>query len=255
MTNAQSKRLLTFYAEVGNDKRAEQGAQDKACPFCAREELEHVVAEDGPLLLVKNKYETLEHAFQTVLIETDECGASIETYAAAHMQRLITFGIDEWLKMEESGDYQSVLFFKNHGPYSGGSIEHAHMQIVGLEDLDYRLLLTDSMFEGVEIHREAGCEVNISSQPLASFIELNVMVNPRNDVYMANAIQRLVTYVLNHMHRCTSYNLFFYQWQSGLVCKITPRYITSPLLMGYLISQVMDDLAPLAQNIRKLVFD
>ncbi|WP_429877890.1 DUF4931 domain-containing protein [Fictibacillus sp. NRS-1165] len=32
-----------------------------------------------------------------------------------------------WKKSIQSGHYQFVIFFKNHGPYSGGTLRHPHM--------------------------------------------------------------------------------------------------------------------------------
>ncbi len=245
----ENNRHIHFLSETWKEKMVYQNGENK-CPFCNREELEDVLDQDGSILLVKNKFATIADAFQTVLIETDDCSASMATYDREHMRRVISFGIDHWLAMEKSGEFRSVLFYKNHGPQSGGSIDHAHMQIVGLKKIDYKQTIREDIFEGIEIDRKTGSLLNLSTKPYGCAIEFNILTTPRNDVFMADTAQRIVTYILEAF-RCSSYNLFFYQWNESIVCKVVPRWISSPFLVGYSISQTSDRLQRIAEDVRE----
>lgn len=242
---------LYFLSDIGKEKNIYQGSECR-CPFCNREELSDILDEEDSILLVKNKFSTLANAFQTILIETNNCFENISTYGIHHMRKIITFGINHWLKMEKSGEFKSVVFYKNHGPLSGGSINHAHMQIVGLKDIDYKLNLKDDVFDGIEIYKKGNCLLNISTKPKACATEFNIITTPRHDNFMADNIQNIVKYILN---QCSSFNLFFYQWKGSIICKIVPRYITSPYLVGFSIPQTSNRLNNIAEEIQKTYYN
>ncbi|MBN1779619.1 DUF4931 domain-containing protein [bacterium] len=242
-------RYLCFLSDIGKEKFMNQGGESP-CPFCNRGALSDILDEAYPLVLLKNKYATFANTQQTVLIETDDCAADMAVYEPVHMQKIITFGTDHWLAMEQSGEYKSVAFFKNHGPLSGGSIGHAHMQIVGLKDIDYKRNLNADMFDGIEIVRKGNCVLNISTRPNACATEFNVITAPRNDRFMAHHVQNLVRYVLD---RCSSFNLFFYQWNESIICKIVPRYVTSPFLIGFNIPQTSSRLHQIAEEVKRMI--
>jgi len=248
-----ANRHLYFLSDIGKEKLIYQ-EREYLCPFCNREELSDILDEEASILLVKNKFPTLANTFQTVLIETNDCFANISTYDTLHMRKIITFGINHWLKMEESGDFKSVIFYKNHGPLSGGSINHAHMQIVGLKDIDYKLNLKDDIFDGIEIYKEENCLLNISTKPNACSTEFNIITTPRHDNFMADNIQKIVNYILNQF-KCSSFNLFFYQWKKSIICKIVPRYVASPFLVGFSIPQTSNRLNNIAEEIQKTYYD
>ncbi len=244
-------RHLHFLSDIGKKKFTHQDSED-LCPFCNREKLADILDEEDSIILTKNKFSTLADTFQTVLIETNDCSANISTYDTPHMRKIITFGIDHWLAMEESGDFKSVVFYKNHGPLSGGTIDHAHMQIVGLKDIDYKLNLNDDIFDGIEIYKEIykeeNCLLNISTKPNTCATEFNIITTPRHDIFMADNIQIIVKHILK---QCSSFNLFFYQWKKSIICKIVPRYITSPFLVGFSIPQTSNRLNTIAEEIQK----
>ncbi|SDF52422.1 DUF4931 domain-containing protein [Sporolituus thermophilus] len=226
--------------------------RETKCPFCDRSSLVGVLAEQGPILLIKNKYPVLQDAFQTVLIETDHCDAELSTYPQDHLYAVIRFGVENWLNMEKSGEFKSVLFFKNHGPLSGGTIRHPHMQIVGLKNIDYRRNISADQFEGLIVHRDGGVEFNISTKPRVGFFEFNVILHDfdRLDA-MADAIQTAAHYILNGFHKnCTSYNLFFYHFAGRIWVKIVPRFVMSPIFVGYAIPQVSTHLEEVVQDIK-----
>lgn len=251
-----TKSHLKFKSQVGRQKPESIVNRTTQCPFCDRSTLEGVLAEAGPILLIKNKFPVLENTFQTVLIETDDCNGELSTYSTQHLHHVIRFGVEHWLDMEQSGDFRSVIFYKNHGPFSGGTIHHPHMQIVGLELVDYREHLKSSDFEGIPIQQTSGVTFNVSTAPRIGFFEFNVLLNnPDNLDVMAEYVQVAAHYVLHHFHKgCNSYNLFFYQFDGRICVKIIPRFVTSPIFVGFSIPQVSDRITDVVQQVQQLYF-
>ncbi|HET7627435.1 MAG TPA: DUF4931 domain-containing protein [Bacillales bacterium] len=251
--------ILRFNTEMARAKpnNVLQG-RDSACPFCSPEKLSEILdARVDGIRLVKNKYPVLQDAFQTVLIETDECETDLTRYSLAHLCKVFRFGMEKWLEMEHQGTYESVLFFKNQGPLSGGSIRHPHMQIIGLKTVDYRDNLAEEYFEGHDIHSSNGVQLNLSKKPMIGFTEFNVIFSDLKQIEQAAAyVQQTVHYVLNHFNGrgCSSYNLFFYHWLGKFFIKIVPRYATTPLYIGYGLRQVYGDPERLIRDMQKRYF-
>ena len=240
MTNTH----LCFYTEIGRQKPNSIRNKEQSCPFCEREKLTDILAVDGSIIFLKNKYPVLENTFQTVLIETDDCNGELSTYEEEHLLKLIRFGLTQWLAMAESGEYRSVIFFKNHGPLSGGSIAHPHMQIIGLKDVDYVEKVRKEDFEGSVIQQNNGTVFSLSTNPRVGFYEFNVKLGAMEDIYsFAKYIQTAAHYLLNNFpFSCNSYNLFFYQFDGDIYAKIIPRFVTTPIFIGYLIPQVPNNI-------------
>ena len=248
---------LLFSTSVGNKKMESYRNPEAKCPFCHRESLTDIIAADGPLLLLKNKYPVLQDTFQTVLIETRDCASELSVYPKEHLYRVIRFGVDHWLALEKSGEFDSVVFFKNHGPYSGGTIEHPHMQIIGLKNFDYRENIQPENFEGLTIARGPEAELNLSTMPRIGFYEFNAILHETDGDLdrLSDYIQAAVHYTLHHFNRyCHSYNLFFYHLDDSIKVKIIPRFVTSPLFVGYSIPQITDSMERVVYDIRKLYF-
>lgn len=245
---------LVFNNQISRHKPNSHVNAAISCPFCDREQLEEILAEDGSILLVKNKFPVLEDTCMTVLIETDQCLSELSEYPKEHLYRLIRFGVREWKKMIDGGEYASVIFYKNHGPMSGGSLRHPHMQIVGLEHVDYREQVTPEQFEGLLIAEQPGVEFNISTKPRMGFFELNVILSDEAQLdRMSDYIQIAAHYFLNRFwFKCESYNLFFYQLENGrIAAKLLPRFVTTPLFVGYSIPQVASRIGEVAEQIRE----
>lgn len=247
---------LCFNSYIGQMKPENIVNKEAQCPFCDRHKLVDVIAEQGPILLVKNKYPVLQETFQTVLIETYTCEEELSTYSKDHLYDVINFGIKYWLEMHSSGEYKSVLFFKNHGRFSGGTIRHPHMQIVGLKNVDYHEHLRPEHFEGMVIDRRQNAELNLSTKPRVGFFEFNGILTDlaaTND--LADYIQVAAHYILNGFHKnCTSYNLFFYHLQDKVAVKIMPRFVMSPIYVGYSIPQVSNRLDDVGEEIHERYF-
>ncbi|RFU70514.1 DUF4931 domain-containing protein [Peribacillus saganii] len=248
---------LHFVTQTGIKKPETIRNTTAECPFCAVEKLENIIAVEDSIILLKNKYETLKDTLQTVLIETDQCSSELSEYSKEHLYKVLRFAIHHWLQYEKSGDYASVILTKNHGPFSGGSIRHPHMQIIGLKNIDYRKNIQFEDFEGETIHKNEKVEFNLSTKPRIGFYEFNVILKDITCIeQMADCIQTAADFILNHFHfKCNSYNLFFYKIGEDIICKITPRFVTTPLFIGYSLPQVPDNLREVANRVSKYLTD
>lgn len=252
------EKYLLFLNHINKDKPNEfANINIRECPFCNRDKLKDIIDKNGPFILLKNKYPTLKDTYQLVLIETYTCKGNLSEYSDEYIKDLIRFGVYHWLKLEKTRNYKSVVFYKNHGPHSGGSLKHPHMQIVGLKNIDYRDNLKDYYFEGIELYKSENCRMNLSNKPISSFSEFNIIIG--DDLSgideLSICLKKTAHYILNnYFATCDSFNIFFYHWKNDVVCKITPRFATSPLLLGYEIKQIPSSIEVIANELRKLYF-
>ena len=249
--------LIGFNTAIGRKKPENIINQTVACPFCDRDNLSGIIDTDGDLILLKNKYNVIEGADQFVLIESKVCHSDMPDYSAEHMHRLIRFGVRHWQKMQDSGKYETVIFFKNFGPMSGGTLRHPHMQIVGFHSLTEHLTFDPMEFQGLTIHEKNGVDFNISTCPRIGFSEFNIVPKTAEPLdTVADDIQIAVDYLMNHFNkRCNSYNIFFYQEHGILRAKVMPRFATSPLFIGYNIRFRPSNLEDLRDDVRRIYFD
>jgi ATP adenylyltransferase/5',5'''-P-1,P-4-tetraphosphate phosphorylase II len=252
-----NKSHLFFNTSIGVQKPENIRNKQQACPFCDRDGLTNILAVDGSIILLKNKYPVLENAYQTVLIETDDCDAELSTYSPEHLHKLIRFGIHHWLAMEKTGEFKSVIFFKNHGPLSGGTLAHPHMQIIGLHDIDCREKIEDVVFEGIVINEAEGVRFTLSTKPRIGFYEFNVRMTDKGYIErFGEYLQIAVDYILNHFpFKAGSYNLFFHHINGEIIAKIVPRFVTTPLYIGYGIPQVPNNLEWMGSEVKRLYFN
>lgn len=249
-------KFLLFDSQVGDAKfQSIKDQNNGQCPFCNYEMLEEILDREGDILLVKNKYPILQDTYPTVLIEGKDCNAQLSDYPKEHLYSLMTFGVKKWLEMIDSGLYKSVVFFKNHGPNSGGTLRHPHMQIIGLKYIDYlEYGTTPANFQGITIHRLPGVELNLSTTPRIGFYEFNIILQDLSRIdRMSDYIQDTTRYLLNNFRNCQSYNLFFYKLENTVTVKIVPRFVTSPLFIGYSIPQITTRLEEVALDLQKRI--
>lgn len=231
---------LYFSSDISKKKPENIINTNNECPFCDVKALKGIIEKEDNIIWLKNKYPTLKDTFQTIIIESNNCDADISTYDKSYMRKLMSFSINKWIELSKTEKYQSVILFKNHGPLSGGSIKHAHMQIVGLKDIDYKKNILIENFKGLQIFKQDGVELNISQQPIVGFSEFNIILDSITflDV-LSDYIQIVIKYILNDFHKgCISYNMFFYEINEKILCKIIPRFVVSPYFVGYKIPQV-----------------
>lgn len=254
-----SSTHLLFNTHLSRKKPESIRNRTVSCPFCDHDNLEGIIEQQGTMIWLANKYNVLEKTLQTVIIETDQCDGELSTYAKEQLYRLLAFAIEKWQEMLQSKEYRSVMLFKNHGPYSGGSIAHPHMQIIGFHQFDYLAHTIQEHFEGVLIHEADGVICNLSTKPRAGFSEFNVILTDPSSTEqiqrMADMVQALAHYILNVLNPVfKSYNLFFYQIDDNICVKVVPRFVASPLFIGYSIPQVPNNLEEIAEDVRQRYF-
>lgn len=209
-----------------------------SCPFCDRTQLARIVDEQEDMLLVENKFSTLENADMFVLIESKQCLSDMHTHSIEKIESLLTFGINKWQELEQTGKYKSVAFFKNKGALSSGTIKHPHMQFIGFRDQDCMNKVCIENVIGHEVIIEGLVPFNLSTLPTYSFLEINVEV-PSDMKKFARTVSFLANYVEeSYLGDNASYNFFFYLVEGKRFLKIMPRYASSALTIGYGVCQV-----------------
>ena len=246
--------LIRFDMNIGRNKPENIIHRENACPFCRPEGLTNIYATDeGGIILLKNKYDVLADADQLVLVETDRCGVDMPDYTTEHMRRVVRFGVTKWLEMESSGKYSAVIFFKNHGHLSGGTMRHAHMQLVGFRGaIDTSLFPDEEDFEGLTIIEKDGAILNAATRPRLGFGEFNLIAASDAADALADLMQKTVAYVCDRFKKSEdSYNIFFYHAGRKIAAKIMPRFPTSPLLIGYDLRILPSNLPEIVEDFRK----
>ena len=84
---------LQFLFNIGEKKPNSIDNNSTICPFCDTKNLTDILDRDGTIILLKNKYPTLDNTFQTVIIETNNCDDDMSTYSKEYMRKLIQFGM------------------------------------------------------------------------------------------------------------------------------------------------------------------
>jgi diadenosine tetraphosphate (Ap4A) HIT family hydrolase len=228
--------------DISIGKHKPHSGTQTSCPFCHRETLTDILDEKGDIIWLMNKYPVFRNTYPTVIIESAVHEADLTEYTKEKARQVISFGLEKWNLLERDPRFRSVIYFRNYGPESGGSQRHPHSQIIGLEDYDYKDNIDRENFLGTIFHEDENCFASLSSYPICGMGELNVTLKTDGctDTF-ADTIQKIANYILHDFPiPCNSYNLFFYHMKHIHV-KLFPRYIASPLYMGYRITHVMDD--------------
>ena len=249
--------LIKFNTDIGRTKPENIIHSDNDCPFCDIEHLTNIIDTDDDIIFLKNKYNVVEGADQFVLIEGRECDIDMPDYSKGHMRRVIKLGLKHWQRLLDCGKYEEVLFFKNYGPLSGGTIRHPHMQLVGFPKLKPELLFFPEEMLGLVIKEENDVEFNISNCPRIGFGEINIIPKPNADIdTFADFIQIGVHYITHHFRKnLSSYNIFFYHRAKQIYVKIIPRFATSPYFVGYNIRFLPNNINRIAEEIRSIYFN
>lgn len=248
--------LIKFNTDIGRTKPENLIHADNACPFCDVENLTDIIDVDDDIIFLRNKYNVIEDADQFVLIEGRECHVDMPDYPKEKMRRVIRMGVKHWKNLLASSKYEEVLFFKNYGVMSGGTIRHPHMQLVGFPKLNSELLFDEAELRGIIIAQRDGVEFNISNCPRVGFGELNFVVESGGSLdTLADFIQVAVHYTMNYFNKkCTSYNIFFYRRADKIFAKVMPRYATSPYFVGYNIHFLPNNVERIANEIQENYF-
>lgn len=248
--------LVRFNTDVGKNKPENMRNKNNACPFCDVEHLTNIIDVDEDIIFLKNKYIVVENSEQFVLIEGKECKIDMPGYSKNHMRRVIKMGVKHWKNLLDSGKFEEVLFFKNFGPMSGGTIRHPHMQIVAFPKLKSELLFDIEELRGLVIAQENDVELNISNCPRVGFGELNVIADDCKSLdTFADFLQIGVHYIMNFFRKnLDSYNIFFYHRDKKIYAKIMPRVVTSPYFVGYNIHFLPRNIYRIAEEVKTFYF-
>lgn len=226
------------------------------CPFCNLEKLfktNTILDKKGSMILMENLYPCLSEAYQLVLIEHNSCDYNITNYTEEYLQQLIKFGYYHWKKLSQSGLYKSVVWFKNHGKYSSGTLQHSHMQIIGLNDIDYKDNLKTEDFIGDYIYKDTNIEVNLSTFPKSEIIEFNIIIKEQKDLnILSQHLQKICHYIIHKLNPVyQSYNIYFYEFNNSIIAKVSQRTITSTLFIGYSINSTPSSNIKIINEIKK----
>ena len=248
--------LVRFNTDIGKTKPENMRNKNNSCPFCDVEHLTDIIDTDGDIIFLKNKYIVVEGSDQFVLIEGKDCDIDMPGYSKNHMRRVIEMGVKHWKNLFASGKYEEVLFFKNFGPMSGGTIRHPHMQIVGFPKLNSELLFDPAELNGIVIAEKNNVQLNISNFPRVGFGELNVIVEEGGSLNtLADFLQIGVHYLMNYFRKnLGSYNIFFYHRDKKIYAKMMPRFATSPYFVGYNIHFLPRNIYTIAQEVGEIYF-
>lgn len=244
---------IIFETSIGRQKPQTYTKKEISCPFCDKEQLVDIIAEDDNIILLKNKFPVLNDTLQTVIIETDKCDSDLSMYPKEHLYRYFEFALNNWFDFMKRPEYKSVILYRNFGPLSGGTIAHPHSQIICFEDYNYVENLHPNDFVGLTIQKKNGVEFNVSTKPKVGFTEFNVIMEGLGDIkQFADYTQLASHFILNNFpYKCSSYNIFFYHFKGKVIAKIVPRFVTTPLFIGYYIQQVSNNLEELVSTISK----
>jgi galactose-1-phosphate uridylyltransferase len=267
-------RYVEFEVNISKMKPNTIKNKNTTCPFCNFELLKKtnkIIDTEGTKVLLENKFSTFKKAYQTVYVENDNCDLDLSNYPKEKLFDILSYGLKKWFEMSNNRKFKSVAFIKNNGPYSGASIHHPHMQLVGLENIDYKVDLKDEYFEGPFIQNKNQTEWNLSNKPRSEFYEFNVIM-PKEHFFQylektqketfeefATCIQRSVNYILTTLNsENKSYNLIFYEFENKIICKIISRGqgkggVNSAFLLGYNISQTPTNLTDIISNVQSTI--
>ena len=163
---------LLFNIAMGRTKPENIRHKDADCPFCHPEQLTDILAQDGSIIWLMNKYPVLERTWQTVIIEGDDCHSEYSRFPLDKAEHVLSFSLEKWQETMARPESTSVLYFKNYGPMSGGSIRHPHSQIVGLYDYNYREDIKEYHLDGWTVGETDAYRITISDKPIIRFFRI-----------------------------------------------------------------------------------
>lgn len=232
-----------FNYELGTQKPKNFHEQNDPCPFCRPETLTQILDTDGDIIWLMNKYPVYEQTWPTVIVEGLDDNGEFSAFTPEYACRVLKFSLNKWYETLQNKDFKSVVYFKNFGPRSGGSLKHPHSQIMGLYEHDYHEYIKPQHFEGLNIINRNGVSCNLSTFPLIGFYEFNIIAPKTADIAeISRQLQGVLKYVVTDFFKSdASYNYYFYDlYDDNIYIKIIPRDITSPIFTGYGIPQITD---------------
>ena len=96
------------------------------CPFCDVAHFKNIMETRGHMIWLENAYPVLRDSWQTLIIESDDCDGEFCEYTPDYATQLIAFGLEKWQQVKDVKRFRSVVFYRNHGYMSSGTIHHPH---------------------------------------------------------------------------------------------------------------------------------
>ena len=87
---------LIFDIALGRTKPVNMRDDSVRCPFCDRSKLTDILAQDGHIIWLMNKYPVLQNTWPTVIVETEGDQGELSTLSVDDATRIIQFGLDRW---------------------------------------------------------------------------------------------------------------------------------------------------------------
>lgn len=232
---------IYFDRSINNKKPSTIRNSKIECPFCDIENLHGVIDQQDDIILIENKFPTLENSKMLVLIESADCDGNPDTYSIAENRKLLTYALEKWEEYNDNPQYKSAVLFKNKGEQSSGTIKHPHMQIVAFEDIVVNDHVSIEHVTGFDVEIAGLAKFNLSNSPLISFLEINLCLEQDLDA-VAKTIKFLTMYMEEiYWGPTASYNYFFYNIEQKRYLKIVPRYPASSITLGFGVVQVYKD--------------
>ena len=85
---------LIFDIALGRTKPVNMRDASVRCPFCDRSNLTDILAQDGHIIWLMNKYPVLQDTWPTVIVETEGDQGELSTLSVDDATRIIQFGLD-----------------------------------------------------------------------------------------------------------------------------------------------------------------
>ncbi len=249
--------IIEFNNKENKKKPITINNKNVKCPFCNLEIGENVYDISGPYKWIKNKYNSLKDADMTLIIETENCGSDLGDYSDEYASALLKFALEKYELMKAKNKYQSVTLFKNYGYLSGGSLEHPHLQIVGLKKHNAMDEINPDNLDGYLVFDQE-IKMTLSKEPVTNFVEYNFHFEMDQIDYLAKYLQKFVkSQRIQNPFPNYSYNLFLYEIDGNKTLKFTPRYPVSPYYIGYKLQQVLssEEMNEIVVKVRETILE
>ena len=248
-----------FTVELGLQKPNTLTHPKTTCPFCSYQtlrETNEIIREKNNLLLIKNKYPVMPESDPYVIVESPFCDENMATYSLSYLAELLQFSLEAKRLLRHR--YENVSLFKNHGKHSGGSLAHAHMQVIGWRNIPNQVAPGFQIQKEDIIAQTPSVTWQLSTKPKNEFYEFRIIGKKTNlDLHqMATYLQKTIRYILSTLNPThQSFNLFFYENETELLITIYSRgphvsAAVSALQLGFNIIQTPSDIPIHIQNLQ-----
>lgn len=217
------------------------------CPFCNKHGLlEETIIKEDPIeqfLWLPNRYPANKNMDMTLIIEGNDCEYDFHEYRIEKIAHLLKFSEHCYEEFKERGNYQDILLFKQFGKYSGGTVRHGHLQLVGLyeKQVNDELIKTSLLKENNHsIYKNKSVELNYNLFPVGEHEAFNLIYkrNENLEIDVSKVLRLMINYIIDNGSE--SYSLAFYINEDDIVIQIKDRYISSTFNVHYGIKSVFE---------------